>query len=272
MMKSKQVDRVWQWQKVEDGVYLTCALLSPWRHGFFSQDFYPRPPEELTSILQRDAKAYRVKQVHGDRILTPQEITQEITTQNLIDSLPNADAVISDDVNQSVWVASADCTPILIGDRATGQVCAIHAGWRGTSQSIVQRAIARFMEFGSQQENLRIAIGPAIAGKVYQVDDCVAIKVSKTIIADAEDKSDSSILKELQELTPSPILDDRLPGKVRLNVPRVNQIQLEQSGINPAQIAIAQDFCTYQQSDRFFSYRRTGEKKVQWSGILSSST
>ncbi|MGL4879763.1 MAG: laccase domain-containing protein, partial [Waterburya sp.] len=48
--------------------------------------------------------------------------------------------------------------------------------------------------------------------------------------------------------------------------PRVNQIQLEQLGINPENIAIA-PYCTYQQSDLFFSYRRTGEKKVQWSGI-----
>jgi len=259
------MDWVWQWQKVEGGSYLTCNLLSPWRHGFFSKDFYPHTPEKLTSIFQADCKAYRVKQVHGDRILTP----QEITSQNLLHGFSNADAVISDDADQSVWVASADCTPILIGDRATGRVCAIHAGWRGTSQSIVKGAIAQFVESGSQ-ENLRIAIGPAIAGKVYQVDDCVAIKVGKTIIADAESKTDTAILKELQQLTDSPILDDELPGKVRLNVPRVNQLQLEQLNINPAQIAIAQDFCTYQQSDRFFSYRRTGERKVQWSGIVSA--
>jgi copper oxidase (laccase) domain-containing protein len=64
-------------------------------------------------------------------------------------------------------------------------------------------------------------------------------------------------------------LDDELPGKVRLDVPRVNQLQLEQLGINPEHIAIA-PYCTYQQSDLFFSYRRTGEKKVQWSGIVSS--
>jgi polyphenol oxidase len=39
-------------------------------------------------------------------------------------------------------------------------------------------------------------------------------------------------------------------------------------GINPEQIAIA-PYCTFQEQDLFFSYRRTGEKKVQWSGIVS---
>jgi hypothetical protein len=40
----------WHWQTWEDHAYLTCDLLSPWQHGFFTQDFYPRLPEELTSI------------------------------------------------------------------------------------------------------------------------------------------------------------------------------------------------------------------------------
>jgi polyphenol oxidase len=260
----------WQWQKVAENSYLTCNLLSTWQHGFFTREFYPRTPEDLTSILHPETTVYRVKQVHGNQVLTPQEITTAIKKQNLSSSFPDADAVISDRPQQSVWVASADCTPILIGDRQTGRVCAIHAGWRGTSQSIVQKAIARFQQFGSQLEDLRIAIGPAIAGKIYQVDEYVAIAVGKTIITDADRKTDAEILQQLKQISDSPFGDDELAGKIRLNVPRVNQIQLEQLNINPAYIAIAQDFCTYQQSDTFFSYRRTGEKKVQWSGIISN--
>ena len=268
-MKDEQIGQHWQWQTVEENTYLTCKLLDGWQHGFFTKDFYPQTPEDLVGILQPQTKAYRVKQVHGNVVLTCNEITTAIKEQDLANPFPDADAVISSDVQQSVWVASADCTPILVGDRNTGKVCAIHAGWRGTSQKIVAKAIARFIEFGSKSENLRIAIGPAIAGKIYQVDDSVAIKVGTTIIADAADKSDSEILKELKLIFNSPISDDELPGKSRLDVSRVNQIQLEQLGIDPEQIAIANEFCTYQQSERFFSYRRTGEKKVQWSGIVS---
>ena len=262
---SNQIDRHWHWQRQEDP-YLTCELLSAWQHGFFTQEFYPQPPEKLTSILEPQSLAYRVKQVHGNSVLTSQEIATAIA-KDPTNSLPDGDGVISDRPKQSVWVASADCTPVLIGDVMTGRVSAIHAGWRGTAAKIVPQAIAKFLEFGSQKKDLRIAIGPAISGEVYQVGESVAIKVGKTIISNAQERTDLEILTQLKQLPDTPVLEDEMPGKVRLNVPRINHIQLEQLDINPEYIAIANE-CTYK-SDRFFSYRRSGEKKVQWSGIVS---
>lgn len=263
----------WHWQTWQDRHYLTCDLLSAWQHGFFTQEFYPHPPEDLTSVLQPETKAYRVKQVHGNLVLTPKEIIQILNQPDYKNKLAEADGVISDRPEQSVWAASADCTPVLIGDLATGRVCGIHAGWRGTAQKIVPQAIARFLSFGSELENLRVAIGPAISGEIYQVDESVAFKVGQTITA--EDLEQKTTLAQLKQLPQAPILEDPLAGKARLDVPRVNQIQLEQLGLNSANIAIA-PYCTFQDSDReahqkhrFFSYRRTGEKKVQWSGIVS---
>lgn len=259
----------WHWQTWQDCSYLTCDLLKSWQHGFFTQKFYPQVPEKLTSILQPQTTAYRVKQVHGNIVLNPQEISSITRTGNYPDCLAQADGVISDRPQQSVWVASADCTPVLIGDLITGQVCAVHAGWRGTAQKIVPQAIARFLNFGSQLKNLRIAIGPAISGEVYQVDQGVAVDVGQSIISQALSLTETEIIQKLKQLPKTPILDDKLSGKARLDVSRVNQIQLEQLGINPVQIAIA-PYCTFQQSDLFFSYRRTGENKVQWSGIVSN--
>lgn len=280
------MDQQWHWQTWQDHAYLTCDLLSPWQHGFFTQDFYPRLPEELTDLwrlgnphtpslpseevtpLELAITAYRVKQIHGNLVLTSQEITKIVEQANDPDALAEADAVMSDSPQQSVWAASADCTPVLIGDLVTGQACAIHAGWRGTSQKIVPQAIARFLEFGSKKSDLRIAIGPAISGKIYQVDEWVALEVAQSILSDPNLEPEM-ILTKLKHLPQPPILTDELPGKVRLDVPRVNHIQLEQLGINPEQIAIV-PYCTFQEPDLFFSYRRTGEKKVQWSGIVSN--
>ena len=256
----------WHWQTCCDRTYLTCNLLSDWQHGFFTQEFYPRTPEDITSDLKSNITAYRVKQVHGNLVLTPKEIAETVDADHTKE-LAEADAVISDRPQQSVWVASADCTPVLIGDVVTGQVCAIHAGWRGTAQKIVLQAIVRFFNSGSQIKNLRVAIGPAISGKMYQVDESVALEVAQTIVADPSLEPKTAIAK-LKQLANPPILDDEASGKVRLDVPRVNQIQLEQLGLYPEQIALA-PYCTFQNSDRFFSYRRTGEKKVQWSGIVS---
>jgi len=64
------------------------------------------------------------------------------------------------------------------------------------------------------------------------------------------------------------ILEDNEEGKVRLNVTQVINTQIQQKGIEKEQIAIA-PYCTYQTPERFFSYRRTHEKNVQWSGIVA---
>lgn len=246
----------WQWQTWQDLPYLTCNLLSHWQHGFFTRSFYPRSPQELTPILKAEAQVYRVKQVHGNCVLTPREILE--------DDFPPADALLTEQTNQAIWVASADCTPLLIGDVKTGRVSAIHAGWRGTAQRIVPEAISRFLNMGSQLEDLRIAMGPAINGTVYQVTKTVAAEIGASIITGTPEE----ILIALEKMPNSPLLSDSHPGRVRIDVRQVNFRQLLELGIQSEQIAIA-PYCTYQQPDYFFSFRRTKEKKVQWSGIVS---
>jgi len=255
----------WHWQTWNDRPYLTCSLLADWPHGFFTQHYAPRPPEELTQILHPTAIAYRVKQVHGNTVLTPTEIA---TADRPADAEhPPADGVISETAHQSVWVCSADCTPALLADVATGQVAAVHAGWRGTALKIVPQAIARMQAQGTQLENLRVALGPAIAGAVYQVSEHVAAEVGATI-APVDPSQVQTAIAHLQSLPNSPVQPDPEPGRARLDVRRINLLQLEQLGLNPEQIAIA-PHCTYQTPEHFFSYRRSKQKQAQWSGIVS---
>jgi YfiH family protein len=260
------VEDTWQWQNWQGLPYLTCTLLDNWQHGFFTRQFSPRLPAELVSVWQPELKAYRLQQVHGNRVLSPQEIEQE-TREN---SLPCGDALIADGKQQSLWVASADCTPALIGDLATGRVAAIHAGWRGTAKGIVPETIARFLEFGSSLANLRVALGPAIAGEVYQVTEAVAAEVMASLCRNQQLETSEAILATFQRIPDAPLIPDSESGRIRLDVRRTNALQLEQLGIAPPQIAIA-PYCTYQQPEYFFSYRRTQKKSVQWSGIISSS-
>ena len=241
-------------------------------HGFFTRHFYPALPAELTEAIAPQAQVYRVQQVHSADVLTPTEI--ERATQEQAD-LPAADGVMSERPQQAVWTCSADCTPALIADIETGQVAAVHAGWRGTAQKILPVAVARLLARGSRIENLRVALGPAIDGSVYQVGLDVAAEVGSTVVSvptEAMSREARAPLLEtlahLLALEKSPLLSDPKPEHVRLDVRRINQMQLEQMGLQPAQIVIA-PHCTYQEPEHFFSYRRTREKKVQWSGIVS---
>lgn len=258
----------WQWRTWSGLPYLTCSILEPWSHGFFTQQFWPRSPLELTPVLQPDAEVYRVKQVHGNIVLNPSEIVQIAgsTAEMEQSSLPAADGLITEQAEQAVWVASADCTPVLIADSTSGQVAAVHAGWRGTAAKIVPSAIARLQSQGSKIQDLRVALGPAIAGSVYQVSHQVAAEVGISIIPM---ESAASILNSLHQLSDSPISTDPQPGRTRLDIRRVIALQLEQLGVRGDQVAIA-PHCTYQEPEHFFSYRRDKLKKVQWSGIVST--
>jgi polyphenol oxidase len=275
----------WDWQRdPQNRSYLTCSLLQDWQHGFFTK-LWAAPPEALVTTFEVAAGAnpepvlpvYRLKQVHGNRVLAAADL-EPVAPVAANPSLAEADGLVSTAAGQTVWVCTADCTPVLIGDAATGQVAAIHAGWRGTALQIVPETIAKLQAQGSRLEDLRIAMGPAIAGEVYQVSTTVAAQVGASLLdgvqaadlqeltADAVDQ----ILQQLRQLPDSPLLDDPQPGRARLDVRKVNQFQLAQLGIAAEQVAIA-PYCTYQTPDLFFSYRREPKKQVQWSGIVSQA-
>jgi YfiH family protein len=239
----------WQWR---DGV-LTCDLLADWSHGFFTRSHAPKSPIALHDHLVTSGKAYRAKQVHGNHLIHADEIETALNT------LPEADGVWAtrNGLNRSVWICTADCVPVLIGDRKLGAVAAVHAGWRGTASGIVTKAIATLCDQGSELEDLRVALGPAISGEVYQVSQDVAQQVTATI-------------SQSVGLQP----DDH-PERVKLDLRQVQLQQLQEIGMSPENVAIA-PYCTLQHEEIFFSYRRyflnnphphPRAPQVQWSGI-----
>jgi polyphenol oxidase len=233
-----------------------------------TKHFSPLEPQEINKLLQPTATGYRLKQVHGNVILTPTEAHQ-ITEKEPETGWAMADGLISEATQQGLWVASADCNPVLIADRYSGRVAAIHAGWRGTAQKIVPVAVQRFLDAGSDVSQLLVAIGPAIAGEVYQVTNQTGAEVCRSILSELADTEPDVIVDKALSLLNSPLLTDSQPGRVRLDVRQVNALQLQQMGLNANQISIA-PHCTFQEPAQFFSYRREKLKRVQWSGIISN--
>ncbi|MEG3850327.1 peptidoglycan editing factor PgeF [Microcoleus sp. herbarium13] len=264
-------ESIWQWQSWQGLPYLTCSLLSPWSHGFFTRDFSPRGPIELTQVLEPAARVYRLQQVHGNAVLNTSLLPPAAEEETAVPTYELGDGLVAARSLEALWVCSADCVPVLIADSCTGMAAAVHAGWRGTAAKILPEAIAQLVAQGSKRENLKIAMGPAIAGKVYQVSVEVAAQLGAAIAPQsAVSATADDILKFLHQLPASPVSADPEPGKVRLDVRLCNALQLQQLGIDLSVVAIA-PFCTYSDSDRFFSYRRDRLKKIQWSGIVSAS-
>ena len=70
----------------------------------------------------------------------------------------------------------ADCIPILIYDPVNKAIANVHSGWRGTVKHIVLRAIeAMSHEYGSQAENLIVALLPSIGFDHFAVRDDVRV-------------------------------------------------------------------------------------------------
>ena len=81
-------------------------------------------------------------------------------------SIPDVDACITKIAEQVCIVMTADCLPVLICDKAGTQVAAVHAGWRGLLDGIIEKTVDLFT---ADSNELLIWLGPAISQQAFQV-------------------------------------------------------------------------------------------------------
>jgi YfiH family protein len=96
-------------------------------------------------------------QVHGARVVTVAEPGGEAGTE--------ADAAVTGATDTLLAVHTADCAPIaLVADE--GVVGAVHAGWRGLAEGVVERAAERMRAAGAGA--IRAVLGPCIHAPCYE--------------------------------------------------------------------------------------------------------
>ena len=158
------------------------------------------------------------------------------------DSNQKSDALISNLDNVLIGVKTADCVPVLLGDVKTKAFAAIHAGWRGTADSIVVNAIEKMREvYKTEAKDLVCAIGAAASGKNYEV--------GQDVINAFEEKFS----------TCGKLFVKTREGHALVDLHLANREQLIEIGVQPENIYNA-PFCTIERTDLFFSYRV--EKKL----------
>jgi len=236
----------WTWVGCYGGYYLQADLLAAFEHGFFTRQWQGRGPDVLAAYLSAGVSVHRPQQVHSAVVL-PASAARS-------DPWPEADGLVSDAGGQSLWVCGADCTPVLIADPGTGQVAACHAGWRGVAGQILKAAVEQLEHQGCKRAELLVALGPAISGACYQVDAPVAEAIAASLPARA----------------PGVLQPDLEPDRWRLDIRAAAALQLQQLGLNPAQLALC-PLCTASEPLLFHSWRRDQRKAVQWSGIVSQA-
>jgi len=167
-------------------------------------------------------------------------------------------------------VMTADCLPILVTNQEGTEVAAIHAGWRGLADGVIEQTISALH---SHADSLMIWIGPSISQPYYEVgedfyaafkqqhtqeelDAAFEYKHSRSNVGANNIRPNSIDAKKGECYSPlqnSVVLDNNT--KWLANVPLLAQQRLIKLGVKAQNIYLSNE-CTYARRERYFSYRR----------------
>ena len=135
---------------------------------------------------------------------------------------------------------TADCLPLLFCDNAGTVVAAVHAGWRGLCDGVIEAALKNMLIQSNKvlPSNVLVWLGPAIGPNMFEV----GAEVREQFM-----QKDSQAESAFKPYADKWLCDIYTIAKQRLNNLGVTQIY--GSTIN-------EDFCTYTDEARFFSFRR----------------
>jgi polyphenol oxidase len=193
-----------------------------------------------------------LRQIHSDLI-------------HRIDAVPEhptvGDGLVTDTPGLIIAIQTADCLPIVLGDRKQRAVGVFHAGWRGTVKRIVEKGVGEMrLQFGSNPRDISAVIGPGVHGCCYDVGEEVRTRF-ETQFAYA-----GSLFREVKESDPVrekyPLLfltarapgHSELPVKLFLDLVEANRRQLLDAGVLAKNIDTSAP-CTVCHTETLFSFR-----------------
>ena len=135
--------------------------------------------------------------------------------------------------NLGLVVKTADCMPIFLKDKK--RIGAVHAGWRGLGMGIIEEAINKI----NSSNDLIVWLGPCISQENFEVGFDVYEFFNKY------DKNCISAFIEKSK------------GKFLLSLTKAAKLKLKDLGVQLVYgNGITQNYCTYNDADTFYSYRR----------------
>lgn len=190
--------------------------------------------EALSNTFGISSEPYWLEQTHSNQVLSlPSQYFHECATNKV----PQADASFTQQEQIICAVMTADCLPLLIVNDQATEVAAIHAGWRGLHNGIIGQTINSMT---SENELLHVWLGPAIGPTAFEVGE----DVRQQFIALSPDYSSCFMLSKTQPVK-----------KYMADIYHIAKLQLAALGV---QFISGAEYCTYQQSKLFYSYRKEG--------------
>lgn len=180
-------------------------------------------------------RLYFLSQVHGSayRALDGTEDWDEVVRSV-------GDITLSRTAGVGCGVRTADCVPVLVADRRSGGVAAIHSGWRGTADRVVVAGVRALRELIGGDGELIAAIGPHIEACCFEVGEDVARE-----LAGASSVGEGAVIR------------DR--AKPHVDLRKIVRAQLEEAGLAPGSMDDVRG-CTVCDGSRFHSFRRDRDR------------
>jgi YfiH family protein len=175
----------------------------------------------LAALLRSGLELATMRQIHSARVLDASA-----------GACGDGDALVTGATGLALRVATADCVPVLLASPAA--IAAVHAGWRGLAEGILEAAVRRFPARGP----ISAVIGPAIGACCYEVGPEVATAVAN--------RSASDEVIRRRDGRGRPHLDLRLAALLQLRCAGVEKVATH-------------DACTRCEAERLWSYRREGK-------------
>lgn len=163
---------------------------------------------------------------------------------------PRADAMVTATPGLALSILTADCQPVLFADAKARVIGAAHAGWRGAFDGVLEATLDAMEALGARRQDIHAVIGPCISQPNYEVGP----EFFRTFAEDDPANSRFFI--------------NSVGDRMLFDLPAFGLHRLRQAGVGQAEWL---RHCTYRDSERFFSYRRSTHRKEADYGRLISS-
>lgn len=177
----------------------------------------------LMNSLQLPGEPIWLEQTHSNHCVVVEEDSNRI-----------ADAAITRNKRFPLAIMTADCLPILLCNNQGTEIAAIHAGWRGLVNGIIENTLAKMQ---SQPTTLLAWVGPSICQNCFEIGK----EVEKNYL-------------ERYPFTASAF--HTKASKRYANLAKMAELILNSQQVTTTFQSAA---CTYEQKNHFYSYRREAQ-------------
>lgn len=195
------------------------------------------------AIGRAPESAFEVWQVHSADVVCARAPRPEH------ESLRQADVLLTDQPNVSLFMRFADCVPILVHDPRNGVVGVAHSGWMGTLRDAAGSMVnAMKTEYHSNPADVVACIGPSIGPDHYEIGADVILQVMQKFGDDSD-----TVLRSIN-------------GKIHFDLWKTNEILLERAGVGKIEIA---GICTACHTEDWFSHRAEKARTGRFGALIA---